>query len=80
MREHLARFGVVSYKCGLMHIFQSCRIPDSAKIADKMIYGSYKDSVKKSCPGLSIEFRVDTPEDMDYDQLADTIEKKYRAL
>ena len=63
-----------------MHVFQSCRIPDSAKIGDKMIYASYKDSVKKNCPGLSIEFQVNQPEDMDYDQLADTIEKKYRAL
>jgi hypothetical protein len=63
-----------------MHVLQPCRIPESAKIADRMIYSSYKDSVKKSMPGISIEFQANEPEDMDYDQLADTIAKKYRAL
>ena len=63
-----------------MHVFQSCRIPESAKIGNRMIYASYKDTVKKCFSGISIEFQVDKPEDMDYDQLADTIEKKYRAL
>lgn len=61
-------------------MLQSCRIPESAKIADKMVYLSSKDTVKKSLSGISIEFQAHQPEDMDYDQFADTIAKKYRAL
>ena len=78
VRERLARLGVVI--CRFMHVFQSCRIPESAKIGNKMIYLSSKDAMKKYLSGISIEFQVNEPEDMDYDQLADTIEKKYRAL
>lgn len=49
---------------------------DTAKVGDKMIYASTKDSVKKICTGLSLEFQGNGYDDLDYDEISKEIEKK----
>lgn len=53
------------------------RCDDSAaKIGDKMIYASTKDTIKKSFTGLGIEFQANDMGDFDYNSFADEVEKK----
>ena len=52
------------------------RCPEDAKIGDKMIYASSKDTIKKSFTGLSLEFQANDSGDMDYTTFSDEVEKK----
>lgn len=52
------------------------RCPDDSSITDKMIYASTKHNLKKSIPGLNIEFQTNDQGDFDYVNLADMIEQK----
>jgi len=52
------------------------RCPDDAKIGDKMIYASTKDTIKKSFTGLALEFQANDKADFDYDTLADDVERR----
>ena len=52
------------------------RCPEDAKIGDKMIYASSKDTIKKSFTGLSLEFQANDSGDMDYAAFSDEVEKK----
>ena len=65
----------------LFNLFQLClplpsRCPDDAKIGDKMIYASTKDTIKKAFTGLSLEFQANDAGDFDYDCLCGEVEKK----
>ena len=52
------------------------RCDENAKIGDKMIYASSKDTIKKSFSGLSLEFQANDSGDMDYTTFSDEVEKK----
>ena len=52
------------------------RCPEDAKIGDKMIYASSKDTIKKSFTGLSLEFQANDKGDLDYKTLSEEVEKK----
>ena len=52
------------------------RCEENAKIGDKMIYASSKDTIKKSFSGLSLEFQANDSGDMDYAAFSDEVEKK----
>ena len=52
------------------------RCPEDAKIGDKMIYASSKDTIKKSFTGLSLEFQANDSGDMDYAAFSDEVERK----
>ena len=52
------------------------RCDENAKIGDKMIYASSKDTIKKSFSGLSLEFQANDSGDMDYAAFSDEVEKK----
>ena len=41
------------------------RCDENAKIGDKMIYASSKDTIKKSFTGLSLEFQANDKGDLD---------------
>lgn len=49
---------------------------NAAKIGDKMIYASSKDTIKKAFSGLSLEFQANDSGDMDYDSFVNEVEKK----
>ena len=49
------------------------------KIKDKMLYASGKDTIKKRLTGLKIDFHANDFDELDYDVLADEIEKKAKA-
>ena len=57
-------------------VFYWHRCPDEAKIRDKMIYASTKDTVKKALTGLSLEFQANSHDDMDYNSFAAEVERK----
>ena len=52
------------------------RCDENAKIGDKMIYASSKDTIKKSFTGLSLEFQANDMGDMDYASFSEEVEKK----
>ena len=52
------------------------RCDENAKIGDKMIYASSKDTIKKSFTGLSLEFQANDKGDLDYKTLSEEVEKK----
>ena len=52
------------------------RVPDNAKIGDKMIYASAKDTVKKEFSGLSLEFQANDKDDLNYDYIKEEVLKK----
>ena len=52
------------------------RCPEDAKIGDKMIYASSKDTIKKSFTGLSLEFQANDGGDLDYTTLREEVEQK----
>ena len=52
------------------------RCDENAKIGDKMIYASSKDTIKKSFSGLSLEFQANDSGDMDYTTFSEEVEKK----
>ena len=52
------------------------RCDENAKIGDKMIYASSKDTIKKSFTGLSLEFQANDGGDLDYTTLSEEVEKK----
>ena len=52
------------------------RCDESAKIGDKMIYASSKDTIKKSFTGLSLEFQANDGGDLDYTTLSEEVEQK----
>ena len=52
------------------------RCDDNAKIGDKMIYASTKDSIKKAFTGIGLEFQANDAGDMDYDTFGAEVEKK----
>ena len=54
----------------------TCRCPEWAKIGHKMIYSSSKDTLKKRFAGVSLEFRADEYDDLDYETLAREVERK----
>lgn len=41
-----------------------------------MIYASSKDAIKKTFTGLSLEFQANDKGDLDYNTLADEVERK----
>ncbi|CAH3199115.1 unnamed protein product [Porites evermanni] len=49
---------------------------ENAKIGDKMIYASSKDTIKKSFTGLSLEFQANDEGDLDYKTLSEEVEKR----
>ncbi|CAH3137396.1 unnamed protein product [Porites lobata] len=49
---------------------------ENAKIGDKMIYASSKDTIKKSFTGLSLEFQANDEGDLDYKALSEEVEKR----
>lgn len=49
---------------------------NNAKIGDKMVYASTKDTVKKAFSGMGLEFQANDSGDMDYTTFADEVEKK----
>ena len=51
------------------------RCDENAKIGDKMIYASSKDTIKKSFPDLSLEFQANDKGDLDYTTLSEEVEK-----
>ena len=52
------------------------RCDENAKIGDKMIYASSKDTIKKSFTGLSLEFQANDRGDLDYTTLSEEVEQK----
>ena len=52
------------------------RCEKNAKIGDKMIYASSKDTIKKSFTGLSLEFQANDGGDLDYTTLSEEVEQK----
>ena len=52
------------------------RCDENAKIGDKMIYASSKDTIKKSFTGLSLEFQANDGGDLDYATLSEEVEQK----
>ena len=52
------------------------RCDENAKIGDKMIYASSKDTIKKSFTGLSLEFQANDGGDLDYKTLSEEVEKR----
>ncbi|CAH3152686.1 unnamed protein product, partial [Porites lobata] len=68
----LFRF-ILHTKVGLK-LFFMC--DENAKIGDKMIYASSKDTIKKSFTGLSLEFQANDKGDLDYKTLSEEVEKK----
>ena len=52
------------------------RCEDNAKIKDKMIYASTKDTIKKSFDGVSAEFQANDKGDLDYKAFSDEMERK----
>ena len=59
----------------LLHPHSRCD-DNKAKIGDKMIYASTKDSIKKIFAGLSLEFQANDLGDMDYNTFAAEVAKK----
>lgn len=49
---------------------------NNAKIGDKMIYASTKDTIKKAFTGLGIEFQANDAGDFDYKSFSEEVEKK----
>ena len=49
---------------------------NKARIGDKMIYASTKDSIKKIFTGISLEFQANDRGDMDYDSFSAEVDKK----
>ena len=49
---------------------------NAAKIGDKMLYASSKDTLKKVFTGLGAEFQANDHADMDYKSLHEEVEKK----
>ncbi|XP_038050943.1 cofilin-like isoform X2 [Patiria miniata] len=49
---------------------------DNAKIGDKMIYASSKDTIKKAFTGLGLEFQANTMAQLDYETFRAEVEKK----
>ena len=54
------------------------RIPDDSKIGQKMFYLSSKEHIKKSFPGLSVEFQARNKEEFDYNEFADEVERRQK--
>ena len=54
------------------------RCPDNSKIGQKMIYQSSKEHIKKSFPGLSVEFQACNKEEFDYNEFADEVEHRQK--
>ena len=52
------------------------RCDENAKIGDKMIYASSKDTIKKSFTGLSLEFQANDEGDLDYTTLREEVETR----
>ena len=52
------------------------RCDENAKIRDKMIYASSKDTIKKSFTGLSLEFQANDGGDLDYTTLREEVETR----
>ena len=52
------------------------RCPEDSKVGEKMIYASSKDALKKAFAGLSLEFQANDKGDLDYNNLADEVERK----
>ncbi|XP_038050949.1 cofilin-like isoform X1 [Patiria miniata] len=48
----------------------------NAKIGDKMIYASTKDTIKKAFTGLGLEFHANTMAQLDYETFRAEVEKK----
>merc|ERR1712050_219024 len=49
---------------------------DNAPIKKKMVYSSTKDTIKKAFQGLNFEFQANCRGDLDYQTLADEVEKR----
>ncbi len=49
---------------------------NNAKIGDKMIYASSKDSIKKAFVGIGLEFQANDSGEMDYTTFSDEVERK----
>ena len=52
------------------------RCDENAKIGDKMIYASTKDTIKKTFTGLGLEFQANDKSDFDYKAFSDEVERK----
>ena len=50
--------------------------PDGSGVGNKMIYAASKESLKRALVGLSLEFQVNDCGDLDYDRMADQVERK----
>ena len=63
---------------GLAHLISlfCFRCDENAKIGDKMIYASSKDTIKKSFTGLSLEFQANDEGDLDYTTLREEVETR----
>ena len=59
----------------LIYLFRF-RCDKNAKIGDKLIYASTKDTIKKSFTGLLLEFKANDKGDLDYTTLSEEVEKK----
>ena len=57
--------------------YVTCRSDDdNAKIGEKMIYASSKDTIKKVFSGIGMEFQINDQADLDYESLYKQVEKK----
>ena len=50
--------------------------PDTSSVGNKMIYAASKGYLKRELVGLGLEFQMSDSADVDYDEMADVIEKK----
>ena len=67
----------VNWQSWLILISLFCfRCDENAKIGDKMIYASSKDTIKKSFTGLSLEFQANDGGHLDYKTLSEEVEKR----
>ena len=67
----------VNWLSWLIFISPFCfRCDENAKVGVKMIYASFKDTIKKSFTGLSLEFQANDGGDLDYKTLSEEVEKR----
>ena len=57
-------------------VYHLSRISDSSPIRAQMTYSSNIDAVTKCFSGLTAEFKLNNIGDVDYDTLADEVERK----